>query len=923
MAPNQTREPAMPLAPTSRWQSEVPGTRWFRADLHIHTLDDPPRKPPNGLDGERNDPDFLDAYARHVLDAAIDQGIEVLGLTPHCAYVELGFSAALTVRDVWLTGARVDGTSYRDLIFAVYPGFEPNFQDGMQGLHLLFLFDPEIDKDRYMASFSAIMGGRAPYDKHKLQRTTLRPREAFAALDDPKALCRDGYVVIAAHPTQRNGIFHRPSDDIPDLVEDRILALELSRNKTAEEDCANRNLRAAYKRGRALLHNSDANDLPKIGAAPQDRELGHRFTLLKLAAPTISALRQALLARDARTRLPFARLPDGELGVRTDLPEPCPLGRPWLREAHVQGGTSFHRDQVFRFSPDLTCIIGGSMTGKSTLLDGLRLCIEGEKGLPDPRSSLGAAVLARARDGLLSGGAQVALVSPAGDPTIPVDRRTPMRFFSQGELKSLSDDEDSVENLLFHLIPGRATSLIAQREELIHLDERLAQLIPRIIDLGEEAGDAEEELQRTQRARTAIARFDEVGAKDLPRIQQDRARTVAFRDDVQRHLTAAEELHEALEGLAAPPLHDAALIALAGDEPSVADLARAARMGAHHALTSLVALGKRADALTQEASETLRARTEEIQAALVAAGGSAEELNTFGANARAAQHFDRYKDVRDRRLAELDEARAAFAQLLARRDAAIADHRAAMRAICEEIARRFEDRVLVEVKEEGRKQGLQDWFLGQKNAGLSRWWNNAGGEQATATALREIAQAVGDRRHGEALQASQGLGLSDRVSNSLIEVLSTAQSRLEAQAMRCPDRYELKWVEDGDAKRLDELSGGRKVAVLLSLVLESDDPTPLVIDQPEDELDNRFLNETIIPALHRLKGKRQVIFATHNANIVVNGDADQVIVLEATARQGRIAEMGAIENRPVRDAILRTLDGGEDAFRLRRAKYGF
>jgi ABC-type transport system involved in cytochrome bd biosynthesis fused ATPase/permease subunit len=227
------------------------------------------------------------------------------------------------------------------------------------------------------------------------------------------------------------------------------------------------------------------------------------------------------------------------------------------------------------------------------------------------------------------------------------------------------------------------------------------------------------------------------------------------------------------------------------------------------------------------------------------------------------------------------------------------------------------------VKAEGRKQALQDWFLEQKNAGLSRWWNNAGGEQATATALREIAQAVGAHRHDDAHRDSQKLGMSSRVSDSLVEVLSAAQRRLEAQAIRCPDRYELKWVEDGDAKRLDELSGGRKVAVLLSLVLESDDPTPLVVDQPEDELDNRFLNETIIPALHRLKGKRQVIFATHNANIVVNGDADQVIVLEATARHGRIAEMGAIEDRPIRDAILRTLDGGEEAFRLRRVKYGF
>ena len=109
---------------------------------------------------------------------------------------------------------------------------------------------------------------------------------------------------------------------------------------------------------------------------------------------------------------------------------------------------------------------------------------------------------------------------------------------------------------------------------------------------------------------------------------------------------------------------------------------------------------------------------------------------------------------------------------------------------------------------------------------------------------------------------------------------------------------------------------------MLSLLLETNDERPLVIDQPEDELDNRFLFETMLPALKRLKGRRQIIVATHNANIVVNGDADQVIQLEATADRGYIARSGAIEELAVRDAIVQTVDGGDEAFRLRRLKYG-
>ena len=80
---------------------------------------------------------------------------------------------------------------------------------------------------------------------------------------------------------------------------------------------------------------------------------------------------------------------------------------------------------------------------------------------------------------------------------------------------------------------------------------------------------------------------------------------------------------------------------------------------------------------------------------------------------------------------------------------------------------------------------------------------------------------------------------------------------------------------------------------------------------------------SVLPALRRLKGKRQVIVATHSANLVVNGDADQVIALEADAKHGRVACQGAIEDPDVCKAIVDTVDGGAEAFALRRAKYGF
>ena len=66
-----------------------------------------------------------------------------------------------------------------------------------------------------------------------------------------------------------------------------------------------------------------------------------------------------------------------------------------------------------------------------------------------------------------------------------------------------------------------------------------------------------------------------------------------------------------------------------------------------------------------------------------------------------------------------------------------------------------------------------------------------------------------------------------------------------------------------------------------------------------------------------------MILATHNANIVVNGDADLVLHLKANANHGRVDRMGVIEESGIRDIIVSTVDGGEEAFRLRLLKYGF
>ena len=129
-------------------------------------------------------------------------------------------------------------------------------------------------------------------------------------------------------------------------------------------------------------------------------------------------------------------------------------------------------------------------------------------------------------------------------------------------------------------------------------------------------------------------------------------------------------------------------------------------------------------------------------------------------------------------------------------------------------------------------------------------------------------------------------------------------------------------------RALEDLSKGQKAtAVLLLLLLDSD--APLIVDQPEDDLDNRFITEGIVPKMREEKLRRQFLFSTHNANIPVLGDAELILGLtaigEAIQGMAQIAaeHMGSIDSQSIQELVKDLLEGGKDAFETRRLKYGF
>lgn len=122
-----------------------------------------------------------------------------------------------------------------------------------------------------------------------------------------------------------------------------------------------------------------------------------------------------------------------------------------------------------------------------------------------------------------------------------------------------------------------------------------------------------------------------------------------------------------------------------------------------------------------------------------------------------------------------------------------------------------------------------------------------------------------------------------------------------------------------------DASAGQQATALLTVLLNQQGP-PLIIDQPEDDVDSKLVKE-IIEQIWKAKGNRQLVIASHNANFVVNGDAELVVccdyVKAGDQTGGQIKCTGAIDIAIIKDEITIVTEGGKEAFKLRMDKYGF
>jgi DNA repair ATPase RecN len=268
----------------------------------------------------------------------------------------------------------------------------------------------------------------------------------------------------------------------------------------------------------------------------------------------------------------------------------------------------------------------------------------------------------------------------------------------------------------------------------------------------------------------------------------------------------------------------------------------------------------------------------------------------------------------------------ALEEAVAQRDRLLAERQTMLQRLTEHRHLRFQtrqqiaDRISRRLAPDVRISVAQEGTLGPYSALLEPALK---GTRLKSETVKQIAALMWPANLAAFVRRRDAVGLAERarISPPQAEKVVAAlrdESRLHAlETMELPDLPKIE-LYDGVYKSTPDLSTGQKCTTILPiLMLESE--RPLIIDEPEKNLDNRFISEAVVKRLREVKSTRQIILVTHNPNIPVLGDAEQVIVMESNGTSSHVKDSGSVDH--CRDWIIAILEGGEKAFDERKLRY--
>ena len=878
--------------------SRSPGAQFIRCAFQVNPFEYGARHS-SALNTFQSESDYNDAMVRACLAA----GVGVVGLTDH-------FRVSSTVS--LLAALETAGV-------VVFPGFEAN---SSEGIHLLCLFAPGTS----LSTIERHIGACNIVDHEAASPIARKTFEQILEI-----VAGSNGVCIAAHVCSASGLLTTLSGSARAQAwksENLLAAAIAGARDHAPQNHAGilRNTDPATKRDRPICI-VNANDV----ASPEGFAEPSATTLIKMTSISIEGLRQGFLDWESRVRLNT---------------EPADDEHAEIVAAGWAGGLL--DGQSLRLNSGLNVLVGGRGAGKSTLIESIRfaLGIEPRGGeskrnhqailsqvvkanssvsllvrlpKPSPQYYLISRIMGQLPVVLDQNGTRLADVSPAhiiGD----------VEIFGQHEISELTRHPDKLAEILRRFTTGETDASQERRD----LRDRLAISAREITAVRTDLNVVEDQLAALPGIRAHLARFATAGLEErLADKTSIDAEARVFQTAVEAVAglkTQADCLHTASNCKFTPePDVEIPNRALLKKLDEVAARINAAREQAQSYLVAAALEAERDIAAVTAEWEPLKNQAERrydgIVRELEAEGHDPRRFVSIKNQVEGLRPKEALKQACLNELADLVRCRG---DLLVEWETFKAKDYRALEKAARRVSQRLEDRVRVRVQPNSDlaplEKVLKERVAGNITQALERL--------RVSEALNMTALAGNVRAGSQKLQSEYGFSSSggDRISQGG----DTLALAIEATELPAEAIVELNVAPDGIAnwKQLNELSTGQKAtAVLLLLLLESE--APLIVDQPEDDLDNRFIADSIVPAMRIEKRRRQFIFSSHNANIPVLGDAEQIVGLKPVIDGGMertvIAEnqCGSIDVPEIKELVKNLLEGGQRAFTTRRAKYGF
>lgn len=954
------------------------GMKWFKCDFQVQTPDDgvhwgdddtrlpEPRRPmvapePDAVGhvGQpKPDERRLQELARAYLSRCHEVGLELIGVTDH------NFSQKTDPRDWFLTHLVEQNKAVaRDLgrpPLHILPGFEVDI-----GYHVLCLFEP-AKKASHVWRVNRLLC-KLGLDEHERFRQgrpmPLRRNGVTVSLKELIELVQDEHkgIVIAAHSDQNDGLLNDPRH-IDDYKNKKLLALEVTANPPVQ-----RILEIIEGRNRewsrldchpAYVMSSDAKSLRQdVQGQPIANSLGYRYTWLKTSKPSIEAFRQAFLDPLSRIRL---------MGARPDES----FMHPRITNVVVRGA-KFLEDQEVCFSEGLNCVIGGRGSGKSSLLEYVRFAVtleepptkgdEDDPALQRKRKQLKESLTANAEVRVsfqIGEGVADTLVYAPGRPVgqqrwldgrevadlNTVLRQLQMQFFSQSELSRMTSGAQGQSQVLSLIDSAGGAALLELKASERDLRARLKSLFQSTRDAARLQAEVAEvkqeavELERQLKAREAVQEDSQhnqlalEARRHLDRMKETEAPIVKLVEEVLRALS---EPVAALPGTVAQWPNTLWFGETAARvQQTRTELASSIGKALENYQQVMAAcLG---DDAIRESVEAIGAVQEKFRTACIERGIHEDDIARMHDLEEKRQAKLKLVEERQKRLADVHSEAAKFPQVLnelhgvwkAQFDARSATALAIQAAVASQTVRLTTSFMSDEAS---FKAAWARLVPADKRGKLARRWDDIGDDvfrvwrNGTESSPWETVEAArADPFH---LPNLLNAGVEDFHAALFSHLDSDNVSAVweDVRITRVGDGIDVELLRE-DRTVAGSMSGtlseGQRNTVLLNLMLARGEG-PIVIDQPEDELDSSFIYRTLVRDLRVAKSKRQLIVATHNANLPVNADAEQIYALEARDGRGKVRAQGGLDRKNVAEAVLDIMEGSEQAFKRRSEKYHF